>query len=81
LALELFDGASEELDVTVFAPNDATIENLCAQKIKEENAAGKFTDTAKFALLCTQCNTVLHGEQAATEHAMKTKHTKFVEKR
>jgi len=45
-----------------------------AEQLRKEKA---FVNVNSFALVCNQCGTQLVGQEAATEHAMKTGHTNF----
>jgi len=69
----------QELDITVFAPDDHGVKAKMAALIETLHKAGQFTDTAKFQILCTDCNAVLHGEKEVALHATKTGHGNFTE--
>jgi ubiquitin thioesterase OTU1 len=75
----LFDGASEELDVSVFATTDEAAMAEARALVAAEHKARKFTDTAGFTLRCLVCQCGLVGEAGALEHAKKTGHQNFAE--
>lgn len=82
LALSVFEGAPEELDVTKFEPGNgssAAIEAAAAQLVEACHQARQFTDMAKFTLRCGVCQRGLKGEKEAVEHAKATGHSNFAE--
>eukprot|EP01137_Pigoraptor_chileana_P003124 Opistho-2@42876 len=80
LALSLFDGASEDMDVTVFPTEhgDAILAKAVALAGKER-AQHHYTDVGGFHLRCGQCGTVVVGEKGAQAHAHATGHSQFGE--
>lgn len=82
LAVEAFEGAPEELDVTAFEPGSqagSRIQQAAEQLVAACNAARQFTDTANFTLRCGVCQIGLKGEKEAVEHAKATGHSNFAE--
>jgi ubiquitin thioesterase OTU1 len=82
LALSAFDGAPEEIDVTLFETASLLFRNAmeAAQKlVAQMHSAKQFTDTANFTLRCMVCQQGLHGEKGAQEHAKQTGHVNFAE--
>jgi len=79
LALTPDKGVPEECDLTVFSPNDDLALKKCTELVDQEHQAGNYTNTAKFTVLCQQCNKTFVGEAALTAHAKRTGHSKFVE--
>jgi len=76
---QLFDGAPEELDVSVFLSDDESVLSEARALAAEAQSARKFTDTSAFTLRCLVCQCGLVGENGALEHAKKTGHTNFAE--
>ena len=77
---QLFPGAPETLDVSVFAADDHAPEMVEASAlVAEAHKARKFTDTAKFTLRCLVCQKGLIGEEGARAHAKETGHMNFSE--
>lgn len=81
LAQAAFEGAPEELDVTVFDIGGATgrIEHAAARLVAKLHDAKQFTDTASFTLRCGDCKIGVTGEKEALQHAKQTGHQNFVE--
>ncbi|PNH03286.1 Ubiquitin thioesterase OTU1 [Tetrabaena socialis] len=82
LAVAAFEGAPEELDVTMFSPggrDGAAIMEAAEKLVAATNAARQFTDTANFTLRCAVCQMGLKGEKEAVEHAKTTGHSNFAE--
>jgi len=69
----------EDFDITVFSPYDEHARTKTAALVEQLNKTHQFTDTARFQLLCKQCNKVLTGEKEAALHATSTGHSDFVE--
>ncbi|EFN51272.1 hypothetical protein CHLNCDRAFT_28255 [Chlorella variabilis] len=82
LAVAAFEGAPEQLDVTVI-PTSGTRTEMVMQGAKQlatkAQTARAFTDTANFTLRCGVCQIGLKGEKEAVEHAKTTGHTNFSE--
>ena len=77
---QLFDGAPQELDVSVFSADDDSATMVeAAALVSEAHKARKFTDTSKFTLRCLVCQKGLIGEAGAMAHAKETGHTNFSE--
>ena len=81
LVRTLFDGAPEELDVTLFRPDDARALEQAKLVAAEARRNRTFTDTASFTLRCLVCQRGLKGQAAAVEHAQATGHANFSEYR
>mmetsp|Transcript_54566 Transcript_54566/g.118987 ORF Transcript_54566/g.118987 Transcript_54566/m.118987 type:complete len:320 (+) Transcript_54566:293-1252(+) len=79
LAKQVFDGAPQELDVTVFDTADEGAMNLAARVVKAAHDARDFTDTGSFTLRCLVCQKGLVGEKDALAHAQETCHANFSE--
>mmetsp|Transcript_37250 Transcript_37250/g.60327 ORF Transcript_37250/g.60327 Transcript_37250/m.60327 type:complete len:345 (-) Transcript_37250:130-1164(-) len=79
LALSPFQGAPEYADQTIFSPPATAPVDKAFSLISSLHAAGKYTDTATFSIMCLQCKTVLKGEDGALKHAKATGHTRFDE--
>jgi ubiquitin thioesterase OTU1 len=79
LAFNFMDDGPQEMDITLFSPHDQVVASMALEFVKKLHAKGQYTDTNAFKILCTQCQKVLVGEKAATEHAKTTGHTNFVE--
>ncbi|KAI8463490.1 MAG: OTU-domain-containing protein [Monoraphidium minutum] len=82
MALAAFQGAPEQLDVTVLqvgSEQEAAASAGAAQLVAACKAARQFTDIANFALRCGVCQIGLKGEKEASEHAKATGHTRFSE--
>eukprot|EP00029_Vermamoeba_vermiformis_P004159 TRINITY_DN1468_c0_g1_i1.p1 TRINITY_DN1468_c0_g1~~TRINITY_DN1468_c0_g1_i1.p1 ORF type:complete len:386 (-),score=79.40 TRINITY_DN1468_c0_g1_i1:72-1130(-) len=79
LAFNFMDDGPQDMDITLFSPHDEVVTSMALEFVKKLHAKGQYTDTNAFKILCTQCQKVLVGEKAATEHAMSTGHTNFVE--
>jgi len=79
IALNPLEDGSEDFDVTVFSPYDQYAQTKAAALVDHLNQTHQFTDTARFQLLCKQCNKVLTGEKEAALHATSTGHSDFVE--
>ena len=77
----LFDGAPEELDVTLFRPDDARALEQAKLVAAEARRNRTFTDTASFTLRCLVCQRGLKGQAEAVEHAQATGHANFSEYR
>ena len=82
LAVAAFDGAPEDLDVTILDPNGrdgaAALEGA-ARLVEAAHRARQFTNTNSFKLRCGVCQIGLKGEKEAVEHATKTGHSNFAE--
>ena len=79
LALVADDLKNKDFDLTVFDSQDDSI-LLAAQALaKIRHGKHLFTDLGGFTLRCDQCKKALTGEKEATEHAMRTGHSQFVE--
>ena len=77
---QLFDGAPEDCDVTVFdASDDAATMNEARMLVSEQHKARKFTDTGSFTLRCLVCQRGLVGQEGAMAHAKETGHSNFCE--
>jgi len=81
VALNPIEDGPEDFDVTVFSPYDESPRLKTAALIEKLHKSHQYTDTARFQLLCLDCNTVLTGEKEAALHAASTSHTNFVEKK
>jgi len=81
LVRTLFDGAPEELDVTLFRPDDARALEQAKLVAAEARRNRTFTDTASFTLRCLVCQRGLKGQAEAVEHAQATGHANFSEYR
>ncbi|GIL92406.1 hypothetical protein Vretimale_6476 [Volvox reticuliferus] len=82
MAVAAFEGASEELDVTMFCPRCRDGEAIMAaaeELVAAAHAARQFSDTANFRLRCGVCQIGLKGEKEAVEHAKATGHSNFAE--
>ena len=80
LVKTLFDGAPEELDVSVFDAHTVDVAMVEAHSlVAEQHGLRKFTDTSKFTLRCLVCQKGLVGEAGALEHAKSTGHANFCE--
>jgi len=79
LAYSFEAGLPEELDVTVFAPDDTVAEAKALKLTQEAHKARQFTDMAGFTLRCGVCQSGLKGEKEALDHAKKTGHQNFSE--
>ncbi|GIL68472.1 hypothetical protein Vafri_21747 [Volvox africanus] len=82
MAVAAFEGAPEELDVTMFRPGGREGEAIMAaaeKLVAATHAARLFTDTANFSLRCAVCQIGLKGEKEAVEHAKATGHSNFAE--
>jgi len=82
LAVSAFEGAPEELDITIFNPHSAEGQAIAAgaaQLVEKANAARQFTDTTNFKLRCGVCQIGIKGEKEAVEHAKATGHSNFSE--
>ncbi|KXZ49583.1 hypothetical protein GPECTOR_20g439 [Gonium pectorale] len=82
LAVAAFEGAPEELDVTLFRPDGregAAIMGAAAKLVAATHEARQFTDTANFTLRCGVCQIGLKGQKEAAEHAQATGHCNFAE--
>jgi ubiquitin thioesterase OTU1 len=71
--------APEEMDITLFSPDDKTTELKALKCVKGANERHEYTDVSDFKLVCLQCYTKLIGQKEALEHANKTKHNQFAE--
>lgn len=77
---QLFDGAPEDCDVTIFDSSDDSATMLEARMlVAEQNKARKFTDTGNFTLRCLVCQRGLVGQEGAMAHAKETGHSNFCE--
>lgn len=77
---QLFDGAPEELDVSVF--DALAVDGVMAEAqvlVAEQHRRRKFTDTSSFTLRCLVCQQGLVGEAGALDHAKSTGHANFCE--
>ncbi|KAG1656459.1 hypothetical protein FOA52_005890 [Chlamydomonas sp. UWO 241] len=82
LAVSAFDGAPEELDVTIFSPlgpDGELINGGAARLVEAANGARQFTDTTNFTLRCGVCQIGLKGEAEAVMHAKSSGHSNFSE--
>mmetsp|Transcript_4602 Transcript_4602/g.12813 ORF Transcript_4602/g.12813 Transcript_4602/m.12813 type:complete len:411 (-) Transcript_4602:78-1310(-) len=82
MAMAAFEGAPEELDMTIFRRGSLQLHEADegARKLVERcHAARQFTDTGNFTLRCGTCQIGVKGEKEATEHAKATGHTNFSE--
>jgi len=82
LAHAAFEGAPEELDITIFqtaAPSFAAVEKAAAQLVASCHEARQFTDTGNFTLRCGVCQIGVNGEKEAVQHAKETGHQSFQE--
>uniref|UniRef100_A0A061QXM6 Ubiquitin thioesterase OTU n=2 Tax=Tetraselmis sp. GSL018 TaxID=582737 RepID=A0A061QXM6_9CHLO len=82
LTMKAFEGAPEEIDITIFAHGTPQMEEACSgaeQLVRRCYEAKQFTDTAHFTLRCGVCNIGVRGETEAREHAKSTGHTNFSE--
>lgn len=82
LAVSMFEGAPEDLDITIFrqGSEEGRMIDAGAQKlVAEAHVARQFTDTANFTLRCGVCQIGLKGEKEAMEHAKSTGHSNFAE--
>lgn len=79
MAKVLFDGAPEELDVTVFETGDEAAMAQARALVGEAHSKRLFTDRANFAIRCLVCQLGLKGEKDAVEHAKSTGHQNFSE--
>jgi len=71
----------EDLDVTVFSPQDKSVLTKASKVVQDAHKAKQFTDTAGFSLRCGVCQTGLKGEKEALDHAKTTGHQNFQEYR
>eukprot|EP00929_Paragymnodinium_shiwhaense_P100235 TRINITY_DN6241_c0_g1_i1.p1 TRINITY_DN6241_c0_g1~~TRINITY_DN6241_c0_g1_i1.p1 ORF type:complete len:233 (+),score=20.51 TRINITY_DN6241_c0_g1_i1:62-700(+) len=79
LVRELFPGAPQEMDVTIFDTNDQVAMDQARSLTAEANQRKQFTDTANFTLRCLVCQKGLVGQADAVEHAKASGHTNFAE--
>ncbi|KAK9802938.1 hypothetical protein WJX72_000560 [[Myrmecia] bisecta] len=82
MALAAFEGAPEEIDVTIFdptSPSAPAIERAAAELVAKAHEARQFTDTTNFTLRCGVCQIGVKGEKEAREHAKATGHQSFSE--
>jgi len=79
LALEACPGAPEEADLTVFAPEDAGVQDGAVRLVGDLHRERKFTDVGNFTLRCGVCQTGIKGQREAQAHAQATGHTNFAE--
>uniref|UniRef100_A0A5B7A8B7 Ubiquitin thioesterase OTU n=3 Tax=Davidia involucrata TaxID=16924 RepID=A0A5B7A8B7_DAVIN len=82
LAMSPFDGAPEDVDLTIFAVKNRTIgpvEGLALNLVKEQQRKRSYTDTARFTLRCGVCQIGVIGQKEAMEHAQATGHVNFQE--
>lgn len=82
MAVAAFEGAPEDLDVTIIDPSSqlgAAVGAAAAGLVAASHAARQFTDTANFTLRCGVCQLGLKGEKEAVEHAKATGHSNFSE--
>eukprot|EP00879_Flechtneria_rotunda_P011124 GHRR01011621.1.p1 GENE.GHRR01011621.1~~GHRR01011621.1.p1 ORF type:complete len:261 (+),score=91.75 GHRR01011621.1:25-783(+) len=82
LAVSAFEGAPEDLDITIL--QTGTLENDAAESGAQKlvaacHEARQFTDIANFTLRCGVCQIGLKGEKEAVEHAKATGHQNFAE--
>jgi len=80
---QLFQSASEELDVCVFSVGPEAEQAMAEARVlvAEANRKRAFTDTSAFTLRCLVCQKGLVGQEGALEHAKATGHTNFSEYR
>ncbi|KAG8201304.1 hypothetical protein JTE90_016786 [Oedothorax gibbosus] len=64
---------------TVFGVDDRKVKEMVMELAKEAKSSRQFTDVANFIVSCLECNTKLHGEKQAMEHAKSTGHVSFGE--
>ena len=81
-AYAAFEGAPEDIDVTVFpsaGPAAVSATQGAAALVREAHDARQFTDTGSFTLRCGVCQIGVKGEKEAVEHAKQTGHQNFSE--
>jgi len=69
LALTLADGLPEEMDVSIFSPDDSFAVAKGQEVAEDANRRGLYTDMAHFTLRCLVCQQGLKGQKEAVEHA------------
>lgn len=75
----LFDQSTDQRLFDVDAPNAALTEARALMCASNERAAGNYTNTDTFALMCSICKTKLKGSIEANQHAQLTGHAEFQE--
>jgi len=50
------EGAPQELDITLFSPEDKGVQAKMASFVESAHKAGQFTNMATFQLMCGDCN-------------------------
>ena len=68
-----------ESDVKIFDQNDDTVVNAASLLVDQLRQRGYYTDTAGFAIKCTDCGWQGKGEKEAAQHAQDTLHYNLVE--
>ncbi|BDA47793.1 probable ubiquitin thioesterase OTU1 at C-terminar half [Coccomyxa sp. Obi] len=82
LAVAAFEGAPEDVDITMFEAKGAeadAIGRAAAELVAKSHKARQFTDTANFTLRCLVCQLGVKGEKEALLHAKATGHQNFGE--
>jgi len=79
IALTFDPSVPEDMDITVFSPNDGLILSKAKAIAQEANKRRAFTDLANFDLRCLVCQQGIKGEEGARDHAVQTGHTNFAE--
>lgn len=78
-AQTLSPSAPQSQDTTIFPSNDSEILEEVQELVQVAKAAHRYTDTAKFALRCEDCQIGLKGQTEAQKHAHQTGHFNFIE--
>uniref|UniRef100_A0A7S3A134 Ubiquitin thioesterase OTU n=1 Tax=Rhodosorus marinus TaxID=101924 RepID=A0A7S3A134_9RHOD len=79
IALALGGESNQDLDVTLFASNDAIAQTKAIALAQRENKRKAYTDTANFKLKCQDCGAVVYGEKGALGHTKTTAHSNYAE--
>lgn len=66
-------------DETIFPSDDSFIMEQVRELVLAAKAAHRYTDTSKFAIKCTDCQTGFKGQAEAQQHANLTNHFNFIE--
>lgn len=79
LAFQLFEGAPQDIDITMFPTSDDSVLQRALQLAKAAHDKRQFTNLAGFTLRCLACQAQLKGQKEAQQHATETGHTNFGE--
>jgi ubiquitin thioesterase OTU1 len=81
LAINPVENGPEDIDITVFHPDDGWVKRAMEDTVDLLRASGLYTDTHAFRLKCGKCGHIAIGERGAMEHMQDTGHMDFDEVR